>query len=667
MQLITDKGNPQPLGTKFVAEGCNFAIFSKHASAVTLCLFLDPLGSPIVEIPLSPERNKTGDIWHIFLKHLEKNFYYAYRMDGPKETKSHFDFSKFLLDPFAKAVFSDPDKSRFLGAVDVNQDFDWQGVEKPHIHMNDLIIYEMHVRGFTKSASSQVVNKGLFLGVIEKIPHLLSLGINAVELMPVQEFNREEYKEINPFTHQPLCNYWGYSTINFFSLCTLYTKGNKLSDTLFEFKTLVRELHRNGIEIILDVVFNHTAEGNELGPTLSFKGIDNSIYYILDPKFRYMNFSGCGNTMNCNHPVVADLILEVLRYFVIETKVDGFRFDLASIFSRDQTGTPHKLVHIIDFISQDPILSGVKLIAEPWDATGLYEVGAFYPKKVRWSEWNGQFRDAVRSFLNTRSRKTDEFATRLSGSEDLYHKRAPFTSINFVTSHDGFSLRDLVSYNEKHNLGNGENNRDGSNHNLSRNFGVEGMTEDLEIINVRKRQMRNFHLALMISQGVPLILMGDEYGHTKLGNNNAWCQDNELNWFNWDGLKQNEEFYRFFRKMIEFRNRHALLKKNKFLTTEDVVWHGSLPYHPHFEWLSSFIAFTLIDANSREDLYIAFNAENHSCQVTLPEPPTDKQWVLVANTANESPYDFIDLENRTIFPHHNFEMISHSSIILKAN
>lgn len=665
-------GNPQPFGAQCFDNGVNFSLFSRSAISVTLCLFEENDQSLLAEIHLNPDINKTGDVWHIFVHGLKKTHLYAYSLKTIKRDKP----SKFLADPFAKAVNRGRNREfnrdsigsrslNYLGVISVEHEFDWEGIKKPEIPIKELIIYEMHVRGFTLDTSSCVSHKGTFLGLIEKIPYLKELGINAIELMPVQEFNEMDYSRINPISNEKLCDYWGYSTINYFSLNSLYASGTENHSSLLEFKTMVREMHRNSIEVILDVVFNHTGEGNYEGPTISFKGIDNSIYYILDEENEYYNFSGCGNTFNCNHPVVTELILTALRYFVIETQVDGFRFDLASILYRDKFGHPHKVSSLIELISQDPILSKTKLIAEPWDAAGLYQVGQFYPHEIRWSEWNGRFRDCIRSFFCGVNRIQGKFATRISGSEDLYYQRAPFSSINFITSHDGFSLADLVSYNQKHNIANGEDDRDGSNHNISWNCGVEGATSDITILKLRQKQMRNFHFALMISQGVPLIYMGDEYGHTKQGNNNTWCQDNKLNWFQWDLIETNGGFYRFYRKMIEFRKNHSILKQATFLTERDVVWHGQFPFQPDFDSNFSFIAFTLINERVDENLYIAFNATSEDIVVYLPPARHLHGWFMVVNTANESPRDFIEDQDLKMIAEEFIRMEANSSILLK--
>jgi isoamylase/glycogen operon protein len=666
--FIVSKGHPQPLGNKQLENGINFSIFSKNANDVTLCFFLNNFEFPIIKIPLDKAINKTGDIWHIFIHDLPNDYLYTYQIDGETDINGNaFESSKFLLDPYAKAVYwgskNKIQRGPIFGVISEESTFEWEETKNPKIPMNELIIYEMHVRGFTQDESSGVNNKGTFLGVIEKIPYLLELGINAIELMPIQEFNEKEYRKSSPLNNEPLCDYWGYSSLNFFSLNTLYASGKDYHSPLREFKTMVRELHRYGIEVIIDVVFNHTGEGNILGPTISFKGIDNSIYYILDSNDEYYNFSGCGNTFNCNHPVVANLILDALRYFVLETKVDGFRFDLATILNRDKFGQPQKIAPLVEYISQDPILAKVKLIAEPWDAAGFYQVGNFYPNDIRWSEWNGRYRDTIRSFFNGINRNAGKFATRISGSQDLYHLRAPFSSINFITSHDGFSLYDLVSYNHKHNLENGEENRDGLNHNISWNCGSEGTTLDENILKLRQKQMKNFHFTLMISQGVPLIYMGDEYGHTKDGNNNTWCQDNKLNWFLWGQLEQNSGFFRFYRKMIEFRKNHSVFRKKTFLTDRDVIWHGIYPYEPNFNANYGLLSFTLIDNITNENLYIAINSENYAINIVIPIPTKTHEWHLIINTGNNTPNDYFERE--APIRSNQLEIASNSCILLK--
>lgn len=664
-----EKGYPFPLGASSMNNGVNFALFSRHGSSIDLLLFHENEEQPFFQVNLDHKLHRTGDLFHILIKGLKAPFFYAYKIDGVHEKSKPFRYDKslLLLDPYAKALYRPNEQEDiYLAAFLPPKPFESENCLKPNIPMKDLIIYEMHVRGFTIDPTSQTKNPGTFLGIIEKIPHLLDLGINAVEFMPIHEFDKWEYEGYNPFNNERLCNYWGYSPLNYFSLNRLYATNLDPDAPLHEFKTVVKELHRHGIEVIIDVVFNHTGEGNQLGPTISFKGIDNSVYYLLDAHGDYYNFSGCGNTLNCNHPVVAELILQSLKYFVTETEVDGFRFDLASVFYRGEHGELLGKSSLVDYISKDPVLSQTKLIAEPWDALGFYQVGSFYKEKIRWSEWNARYRDRVRYFLNGIKREPGKFATRICGSEDLYYNRAPYTSINFITSHDGFSLRDLVSYNIKHNFMNGENNEDGLNLNISYNFGAEGKTTDPYILSLRERQMRNFHLALMISQGVPMIYMGDEYGATKNGNNNSWCQDNPINWFSWELLHKNHDFYRFYKLMIHFRKSYSCFRRDTFLTTDDISWHGRKPFLPNFEEGESFIAFTIKSKEENKQFYIAFNTSEEEEMITIPTLKEGENWEMIADTAEDPPKDFYIEENRPKITSKEILMKPYSSIILES-
>ena len=667
-------GWPTPLGATLKEQGVNFALFSQHATAVTLSLFSQD-GKLLDEFFLDPKTNKTGTIWHVCIKNLQPPGYYAYKIDGPKEGDLAFryDPSLYLLDPYAKEVSTTnhwgiskgPRKEyRPLGAVLADPPFDWQGIESPRHPLGKTILYEMHVRGFTQHSSSGVAQAGTFLGAIEKIPYLKELGITAVELLPIFEFNENEVMNVNPATKKKLFQYWGYSTINFFAPMNRYATESKIGAATQEFKTLVRELHRNGIEVILDVVFNHTGEGNQDGPILSFKGIDNPVYYICEPDKSYANYTGCGNTLNCNHPVVRDFILECLRYWVLEMHVDGFRFDLASIMLRGRQGQPMELSPLVEAISADPILADTKLIAEPWDAAGLYHVGVFYPQEVRWQEWNGKYRDAIRKFIKGTPGTKGEFSTRVCGSQDLYHNRTPTTSVNFVVVHDGFSLYDLVSYNGKHNEDNGEQNRDGTNDNESWNCGQEGETEDQNIRLLRQKQIRNFHLAEMISLGMPMLQMGDEYAHSKRGNNNTWCQDNELSWFRWDRLEENQGFKRFFTLMNHFRlNNPILQQEDRFLGEPDITFHGIEPGIPDWSPENMFIAYTL---NGENPLYIAFNSKAATQIIEFPDPPEGKNWHLIVNTAVPSPKDFVEEKDAPPLGNNLFKMQGYSGLLLKA-
>lgn len=665
------KGEPSPLGSSLKEERINFSLFAGQAEAVSLCLFDRNSEELFAEIPLNPEINKTNDIWHVSVSKPDTDVVYAYKVTPPvKDQQTH------LLDPYAKSlsttnIWGENNKSlsifRPLAELPVDYTFDWEGDSPPSIPLNNLIIYEMSVRAFTQDPSSGVTNPGTFLGMIDKIPHLLEMGINAVELLPVQEFNECEYAQTHPNIKNTLFNFWGYSTVNFFAPMNRFASTSAPNSAIDEFKTMVKALHRNGIEIILDVVFNHTAEGDETGPILSFKGIDNAVYYLLDEHGAYLNYSGCGNSLNANHPIALEMIVNCLCYWVTEMHVDGFRFDLASALTRGTDGNPMEKAPLIEAIITNPILSKVKLIAEPWDAVGLYQVGNFSPETKRWSEWNGKYRDGVRRFIKGSPWSSGEFATRLCGSEDLYHSSSPLSSINFIIAHDGFSLLDLVSYNCKHNINNGEGNRDGSADNLSWNCGEEGPSSSKKILALRERQIKNFHLALMISQGVPMLVMGDEYGHSKGGNNNTWCQDNPLNWFQWNQLKSNESFYRFYKMMISFRKKHPLLKRLTFLTNNDIDWHGFEPFKPDWNTSAAFAAFTLKDHQNAYDLFIAFNAQDHFQLVTLPPPPYAKRWRWAVNTASPSPNDIYDNATGPIQYENFYRLAAYSAIVLEAS
>jgi isoamylase len=469
--LNIEVGNSKPLGVTTSPQGVNFALFTKHATSVTLCLFSpENISLPLHEILLEPSINKTGNVWHIFIQGIPPDLLYAFRLKGAPTPPNVYNEELNLIDPYAKMITTSNQwghGKKFpytpLGIATPELNFDWENDKPPQIPLNDLIIYEMHVRGFTQDPSSEAEHPGTFLGLAEKVQHLVDLGVNAVELLPIFEFNECEYKKSNPATNAPLYNYWGYSTVNFFAPMQRYAFDQKQNAAITEFKTMVKILHRHGIEVILDVVYNHTAEGNQKGPTYSFKGIDNSVYYMFDSNNRSLDFTGCGNTFNCNHPDVQKFILESLRYWVTEMHVDGFRFDLTSIFARGPNGQVLPNPPLLEAIAKDPILSKIKLIAEPWDASGLFQLGLF-AKKYDWSEWNGRYRDSVRKFIRGGG-ENGIFVTNLCGSQDIFYSQGPASSINFVTAHDGFTLADLVSYNQKHNLENGEENRDGINYN----------------------------------------------------------------------------------------------------------------------------------------------------------------------------------------------------------
>ncbi|XP_048228967.1 isoamylase 1, chloroplastic isoform X2 [Ricinus communis] len=629
------EGHPAPFGATIADGGVNFAIYSSDAVSASLCLIsLDDLTQNRVseEIALDPVRNRTGDIWHVFLKGDFKDTLYGYRFDGVLSPHDghYFDSSQIVLDPYAKAVIS---RGEFgvLGPGDncwpqmagmipsaSQAEFDWEGDLPLKYPQKDLVIYEMHVRGFTRHESSRTEFPGTYLATVEKLDHL---------------------------------------------------------------------------KVIMDVVFNHTAEGNQKGPILSFRGVDNSVYYMLAPKGEFYNYSGCGNTFNCNHPIVRQFILDCLRYWVLEMHVDGFRFDLASIMTRGSslwdavnvfgnpiegdlltTGTPLSSPPLIDMISNDPILHGVKLVAEAWDTGGLYQVGSF-PHWQIWSEWNGKYRDVVRQFIKGTDGFSGAFAECLCGSPNLYQEggRKPWNSINFICAHDGFTLADLVSYNNKNNLANGEDNNDGESHNNSWNCGQEGEFASILVKKLRKRQMRNFFVCLMVSQGVPMIYMGDEYGHTKGGNNNTYCHDNYINYFRWDKKEESSsDFYRFCRLMTKFRHECESLGLNDFPTAERLQWHGHSPGMPDWSETSRFVAFTLNDSVKGE-IYVAFNANHLPVTIALPEQP-GYRWQPLVDTGKPAPFDFFssDIPDRDIaykqYAHfldaNLYPMLSYSSVIL---
>jgi len=707
--IVVDFGKALPLGASLHNDGVNFAIFSRNATAVTLILFetADP-DSPCVEIPLTKRGNRTGNVWHCFIKGLKEGTCYLYRADGPysPERGQRFNPHKVLLDPYAKALtdISKWDYSKCAGydtnkpgrdltysydddiafiprCIVINDDFDWEGDTPLNYPLRYSVIYETHVKGLTAHPCSGVKHPGTYLGVIEKIPFFKDLGITSVEFLPVQEFNENEIPLVSPRTGEKLKNYWGYSTVAFFAPKGSYAADKTPGGQVREFKQMVKELHKAGIEVILDIVFNHTAEGNELGPTFSFRGLDNSIYYILNENRRYyQNYSGCGNTMNCNHPVVRTLIMDCLRYWVIEMHVDGFRFDLGSILGRDQHGRIMENPPTLERIAEDPVLNAAKIIAEAWDAGGAYQVGWF--PGGRWAEWNDKFRDDVRRYWRGDPKGTRYFATRISGSSDLYLRdgRKPFHSINFVTSHDGFTLKDLVSYNEKHNTDNGEKNFDGNNYNLSCNYGIEGATLDPVIKIIREKQLRNFFATMMISLGTPMILGGDEFGRTQNGNNNAYCQDNEISWYDWSLLEENKSFYRFAKEMIAFRLRHPCFMRPEFYTgaggsysaIPDISWFDEKGNSPEWDKIGYYLALRIDGSRAdtpvdRDDnyFYIMFNAGQEIQPFVLAEIPQKKEWFRVVDTGLLPPNDiFLPGNERQLPSQHSYPVKARSLVIL---
>ena len=649
-------GRPIPFGASMVPGGINFAVFSRYATSCTLILFKKGSNTPLVEIPF-PDAFHIGNVYAMVVFDLDyENIEYGYRMDGPYQPHlgHHFDTATVLLDPYARLISGrekwgetpDPDNRFQHRAMVVQDDFDWIADRPLETPLEDLIIYEMHVRGLTRHPSSGVKYPGTFAGVREKIPYLKELGVNCVELMPIHEFDEFDNKFKNPDTGERLLNYWGYSTIGFFAPKAGYAATGQLGMQVDELKALVKELHRNGIEVILDVVFNHTGEGEENDATISFRGLDNKTYYMLQPDGRYQNFSGCGNTMNCNNPVVRNMVLDSLRYWVAEYHIDGFRFDLASIMGRDAFGQPLANPPLLEALAYDPILGKCKLIAEAWDAGGLYQVGSF-PAYERWSEWNDQYRDTLRRFLKGDMGQVRDIALLIQGAPNMYADRGPTASINFITAHDGFTLADLFSYNEKHNRANGEENRDGHSHNYSWNCGHEGASDDLEIQTLRRRLMKNGIAILLVSQGVPMILMGDEVAHTKQGNNNTYCQDNELSWFDWSQLESEADMFTFVKHCISFRKQHRVLRNRFYFQQRDAInsgypdisWHGAQAWKPDWSDNSRTLSFMLcgehVPAGKEPDnyIYVAMNMhwENHTFQ--LPRLPKERQWHLFMDTS----------------------------------
>ncbi len=641
--LCVDRGAALPLGATLIADGINFAVFSKHATHAWLSLFRPGMDTPFHEIALDPGANRTGHIWHISVSGLPRDVLYAWRMDmrpNPNPAIHRFDPAAFLLDPYAKVLAGGEEwgvRSRRVCGMPQER-FDWGGDQPLNTPLAESVIYELHVRAYTQHPSSGVSAPGTYLGLTAKIPYLKELGVTAVELMPVYEFEEADTDRYNPLTGERLFNLWGYHPIGFFAPNSTYGQRKEPGAAVTEFKEMVRAFHDAGIEVILDVVFNHTAEGDERGPTLSFRGLDNSVYYLLDANGRYLNFAGCGNTLNCNHPVVRALIGDCLRYWVMEMHVDGFRFDLASILGRGKTGEPLPDPPLLERLAYDPVLANTKLIAEAWDAAGLYQVGTF-PAWGRWAEWNGRYRDDIRGFVRGDVGLAPVLAERLKGSPDLYSHsgRQAQHSINFVTCHDGFTLADLVSYNWKHNEANGEDNRDGANENFSWNCGAEGPTDDAEILALRRRQMRNFLILLFSSGGVPMVLAGDEFGRTQGGNNNAYCQDNETGWVDWRLAEANRDLLDFVRKLIAYRRRHGLFARINWNPSpqEDqaaIQFHGVRLHQPDWSFDSRSLA---MEARWRgERLLLIANAYWEPLEFELPP---DAGWKAVAYSGETPP------------------------------
>ena len=677
--------HPLPYGAILHDGGVQFVVFSRNATAVRVLLY-DEVDDyePSEVIHFDPDNDRWGDVWSVFVPGVDAEQLYHFQADGPfaPDQGHRFDGTARLIDPYARALAgnflpSEDNVVRPPKNVVVDDTFDWQGDRHLRRSLSETVIYEMHVRGFTQSETSGVEHPGTYLGVIEKIPYLQDLGVTAIELMPVHEFPiRDCYGQdlVRP-------NYWGYDPMAFFAPHRGYAHDSTPGAQVNEFKKMVRALHQAGIEVILDVVFNHTAEGNELGPTYGFKGLENKVYYMLEGGGAYYrNYSGCGNTVNGNHPICRELIFNCLRHWVHNFHIDGFRFDLASILSRDRQGNLVPNPPLVEAIAEDPMLADTKIIAEAWDAAGAYQVGTF--ATLRWAEWNGLYRDDVRRFWRGEANQRGNFATRLAGSSDLYEPggRKPYHSINFITSHDGFTLNDLVSYESKHNEVNGEGNRDGDNNNHSRNFGVEGPTNRADVEAVRVRQIKNMLTSLLLSQGVPMIVSGDECRRTQHGNNNAYCQDNDISWFDWTLVEQNSELLRFAQSLIAFRISEPTVRRETFLQGEpqspgalpDVSWFDSNGLTVDWDEHRSTITCMLAAAPGGESeaprhVLIMHNAGSESEEFTLPMSARSLEWRLFINTANLSPQDIYPKGNGPLLPRHGASnLVGHSTLVYVA-
>jgi glycogen operon protein len=668
-------GTPLPIGGAHEqGGGVNFVLFSRHATGVRLEFYQNPDdSSPSRIIDLDPVRHRTGDVWHVWVRGIPAGQLYGYRVKGPylPEEGHRFNAHKLLLDPYARAIapvenwdflaaraydssssltdlsISTVDNAATAPKCIFTQDqFDWEMDSPPKHSASDMVIYETHVRGFTIHASSAVAHPGTFVGLTEKIPYLRDLRVTAIELMPVLEFNENELNRRNPITGEKLKNYWGYNPVAFFAPKQTYRIGGPHGQQIVEFREMVKAFHRAGIEVILDIVLNHTAENDELGPTISLRGFENSIYYMLQENEcrYYKDFSGVGNTLNANHPVVREFVRNVLRYWVMHMHVDGFRFDLASILGRDEHGNILRNAPLLEDIAEDPILRDIKIIAEAWDAGGAYQVGSFSTK--RWTEWNGRFRDDVRRFWVGDAGMIGWFASRICGSSDLYQDsgKGPASSLNFVTCHDGFTLNDLVSYRVKHNDENGEYGRDGTDANYSDNCGVEGPSQDPDVEDVRNRLIKNFLLTLFISRGVPMLLGGDEFRRTQRGNNNAYCQDNEVSWFDWSLLEKHKEIHRFTRGMIAFRRAHPVLRKEAFYTDADIEWFAPNGATPDWADQRQKSIACLIRGQTEPDLFLLFNADTSPVDFFILALPAGKIWRLAVDTSRPAPDDLFDPE-----------------------
>lgn len=685
-RLEIQKGAPHPLGATVKDDGVNFSLFSIYATGVELLLFEkhDDL-EPYQTIPFDPFVNKTFHFWHIFVRGLQTGAHYAYRVDGPSDPSAglRFNRQKVLIDPYSKgntdalwrwenACGPEDNLTTSMRSVVVDPSkYDWEGDRPLNRPIEETIIYELHVGGFTKSPSSGVAHPGTFSGLTEKIPYLQELGINAVELLPVLDFDQSRVLRI--VDGQPLRNFWGYDPIAFFAPQSGYCSRPEAGAHLNEFRDMVKAFHKAGIELILDVVFNHSGEGNHEGPIFCFKGIDNTVYYFLSPddKKLYLNYSGCGNTINCNHPIVQKLIVESLRYWVQEAHVDGFRFDEGSILSRGEDGQPLQHPPVVWQIELDEELADSKVIAEAWDAAGLYQIGHF--PGDRWAEWNGHYRDDIRRFVRGDPGLVGIVAARLAGSADLYQQRGalPVNSINYITSHDGFTLNDVVSYEGKHNEANGERNQDGAVENWSWNWGVEGDTTDLAVEELRVRLIKNFATILLVTRGVPMMLAGDEIRRTQRGNNNTYCQDNEISWFDWKLVERNQDLLRFWKRMIKFRRNHPTLRSRQFYTgavnergLADVSWHGCKLNEPRWtDPEARTLAMTLGGFGGSQDIHVMLNMDSGGLDFEVPNI-NGRKWFKAVDTAGASPHDIADAGIESALPTNVCAVAGRSIVVL---
>ena len=669
-------------GACVASNGVSFTINSHGATRCTLLLFKPQAPKPYARIPF-PDSYRIGDTYSMLVFDIKPDeFEYAFSFDGPYEPAKGLLFNEenVLLDPYSRAVTGqrkwgekpEGGKDFEYRARVVKSSFDWGNIKQLEQPFEDLVIYEIHVRGYTKDKSSGVSAPGTFAGLKDKIPYLKDLGINAVELMPIFEFDEMESARVVDGVQ--LYNYWGYNTVSFFAPNTSYAFNEEHNHEGDELKSLIKALKENGIEVILDVVFNHTAEGNEMGPCFSFKGIDNNVYYMLTPDAHYYNFSGCGNVMNCNHPVVRNFIIDCLRHWAIEYRVDGFRFDLASILGRDQNGAPMANPPILESLAFDPVLGKMKLIAEAWDAGGLYQVGSF-PSWNRWAEWNGRYRDDMRSFLKGDDGMAGNAITRITGSRDLYspESRGHKASVNFLTCHDGFTLYDLYSYNEKHNEKNGWNNTDGDNNGHSWNCGAEGETDDPNVNGLRRRLIKNAFAALLCSRGPAMFFAGDEFCNTQFGNNNAYCQDNIISWLDWSRLEEFKEIHDFVRHMIQFRKEHPILRKMTKPSScqfPEISVHNGTPFNASTDYKTKLIGIMYAGRNEEDTeddiVFYCMNAYWEPLVMQLPVLPNGKHWHVDTNT-NAEYFDGEDFTEKTeLLGVNTIRVLARTTIILVA-